>query len=198
MIQLPEVIKNAVEALTKLPGVGEKTAFRMVMSMTHWKAQELSSVGNSINSLKNLKLCEECGMFADDHLCSICADESRQSTKHMCVVENASDLMAIEKSGNYQGLYHILGGVLNPLLGVGPDELRMDELKSRIIEKNIEEIILAINPSVEGDATCSYFKTLIPDSIRVERIGFGVPIGGSLEYLDPMTITKALENRKRF
>ena len=85
-----------------------------------------------------------------------------------------------------------------PLLGVGPDELKMDELKNRIIEKDIQEIILAINPSVEGDATCSYFKTLLPESIKVERIGFGVPIGGSLEYLDPMTITKALENRKRF
>ncbi len=198
MIQLPEVIKNAVEALTKLPGVGEKTAFRMVMSMTHWKAQELNSVGSALSSLKNLRLCEECGMFADESLCSICSDESRQSIKALCVVENASDLMAIEKSGNFRGIYHILGGVLNPLLGVGPDELKMDELKNRIIEKDIQEIILAINPSVEGDATCSYFKTLLPESIKVERIGFGVPIGGSLEYLDPMTITKALENRKRF
>jgi recombination protein RecR len=198
VIELPEVIKNAVEALTKLPGVGEKTAFRMVMSMTHWKTQELTSVGNSLINLKNLKLCAECGMFADEELCSICQDDNRQGTKALCVVENASDLMAIEKSGNFRGLYHILGGVLNPLLGVGPDELKMDELKNRIIEKEISEIILAINPSVEGDATCSYFKTLLPESIQVERIGFGVPIGGSLEYLDPMTITKALENRKRF
>ncbi len=198
MIQLPEVIKNAVDALTKLPGVGEKTAFRMVMSMTHWKSQELESVGNSLISLKHLRLCEECGMFADGQLCSICSDEARQFGKTMCVVENASDLMAIEKSGNFKGVYHILGGVLNPLLGVGPDELRMDELKNRIVEKDIQDVILAINPSVEGDATCSYFKTLLPDTIRVDRIGFGVPIGGSLEYLDPMTITKALENRKRF
>jgi recombination protein RecR len=198
MIQLPEVIKNAVEALTKLPSVGEKTAFRMVMSMTHWKAQELNSVANALSDLKNLKLCAECGMFADGQLCSICSDESRQATKSLCVVENASDLMAIEKSGTFHGIYHILGGVLNPLLGVGPDELKMDELKSRIIEKNITDIILALNPSVEGDATCSYFKTLLPDAVRVDRIGFGVPIGGSLEYLDPMTITKALENRKRY
>lgn len=198
MIQLPEVIKNAVEALTKLPGVGEKTAFRMVMSMTHWKPQELQSVGTSLIALRDLKLCEDCGIFADHNLCSICADEGRQSLKAMCIVENASDLIAIEKSGNFKGIYYILGGVLNPLLGVGPDELHMDELKNRIIDKEIEEVILAINPSVEGDATCSYFKTLIPETVRVERIGFGVPIGGSLEYLDPMTITKALENRKRF
>jgi recombination protein RecR len=198
MIQLPEVIKNAVEALTKLPSVGEKTAFRMVMSMTHWKNQELDEVGEAITNLQNLKLCEDCGMFSDEKFCSICLDTNRQSIKNICVVENASDLMAIEKSGTFRGTYHILGGVLNPLLGIGPDELKMDELKSRIIERDIEEVILAINPSVEGDATCSYFKTLLPETVKVDRIGFGVPIGGSLEYLDPMTITKALENRKRF
>src|SRR5690606_16793161 len=153
MIQLPEVIKNAVDALTKLPGVGEKTAFRMVMSMTHWKTQELQSVGNSLASLKDLKLCKECGMFADEDRCSICADESRIANGTLCMVENASDLMAIEKSNTFKGVYHILGGVLNPLLGVGPDELRMDDVKDRIIQKEIREVILAINPSVEGDAT---------------------------------------------
>ncbi len=198
MIELPEVIKNAVTALTHLPGVGEKTAFRMVMSMTNWKPVELESVGQALADLQNLQTCEDCGMFSDGKYCSICADHSRQSNHSLCVVENASDLMAIEKSGHFRGVYHILGGVLNPLLGVGPDELRMDELKDRIASKEIEEVILAINPSVEGDATCSYFKTLLPETVRVERIGFGVPIGGSLEYLDPMTITKALENRKKF
>lgn len=198
MIQLPEVIKNAVEALTHLPGVGEKTAFRMVMSMTHWKAVELENVGQALTDLIHLQNCQECGMFSDGDLCSICADESRKSARTLCVVENASDLLAIEKSSHFRGVYHILGGVLNPLLGIGPDELKMDELKSRILEQEIEEVILAINPSVEGDATCAYFKTLLPEKIRVERIGFGVPIGGSLEYLDPMTITKALENRKKF
>lgn len=198
MIQLPEIIKDAVIALTRLPGVGEKTAFRMVMNMASWKSSELISVGDAITSLKELELCQECGMFSEGKFCAICESADRQSVKVLCVVENVSDLMAIEKSGNFKGIYHILGGVLNPLLGVGPDELRMDELKNRIIEKNVEEVILAINPSVEGDATCAYFKTLLPESIKVERIGFGVPIGGSLEYLDPMTITKALENRKRF
>jgi recombination protein RecR len=128
----------------------------------------------------------------------ICQDEFRESQKSLCIVETASDLMAIEKSGNFKGLYHILGGVLNPLLGIGPEELKLDELKHRIVAKEIQEVILAINPSVEGDATCSYLKMILPADVRVERIGFGVPIGGSLEYLDPMTITKALENRKRF
>ncbi len=198
MIQLPDVIKNAVEALTKLPGVGEKTAFRMVMSMTSWKPLELTVIGDALAGLKNLVFCKECAIFSDDELCSICQDEFRKLQKSLCVVESASDLMAIEKSGNFRGVYHILGGVLNPLLGIGPDELKLNELKERILENNIQEVILAINPSVEGDATCSYLKTFLPGNIRIERIGFGVPIGGSLEYLDPMTITKALENRKRF
>lgn len=198
MIELPEVIKNAVEALTRLPGVGEKTAFRMVMNMTSWKASELTSVGSAMASLQHLKLCRDCGMFADETLCSICMNDVRQEAQSLCIVENASDLMAIEKSGTFKGSYHILGGVLNPLLGVGPDELKMDLLREKIIKKEVKDIVLAINPSVEGDATCSYLKSILPESLQVDRIGFGVPIGGSLEYLDPMTITKALENRKRF
>jgi recombination protein RecR len=198
VIQLPEVIKNAVEALTRLPGVGEKTAFRMVMSMTHWKTSELTSVGSALASLQHLKLCRDCGMFSDENLCSICQSDNRKDAHSLCVVENASDLMAIEKSGHFKGVYHILGGVLNPLLGIGPDELKMDDLRSNILKKEVKDVILAINPSVEGDATCSYLKSILPAEINVERIGFGVPIGGSLEYLDPMTITKALENRKRF
>src|SRR5690606_33751532 len=128
-------------------------AFRMVMNMTNWKAAELESVGSAINSLKKLKLCESCGMFADENLCSICKDGVRSTSHAICIVENASDLMAIEKSGTFSGLYHILGGVLNPLLGIGPDELKLDALKSKVIKKNISEIILAVNPSVEGDAT---------------------------------------------
>jgi recombination protein RecR len=198
VIQLPEVIKNAVSALTKLPGVGEKTAFRMVLNMTQWKADELNLVGSSITSLKGLKLCKSCGMFSDEEHCAVCLDDHRKGQQTICIVENATDLMAIEKSGNYSGVYHILGGVLNPLLGIGPDELGMDTLKERIIINDFTNVILAINPSVEGDATCSYLKMILPDSIKVERIGFGVPIGGSLEFLDPMTITKALENRKKF
>jgi recombination protein RecR len=198
VIQLPEVIKNAVEALTRLPGVGEKTAFRMVMNMTNWKPNELNSVGDAVCSLQHLKLCQDCGMFADFDYCSICLDDKRRTTHQLCIVENASDLMAIEKSGNFKGTYHILGGVLNPLLGVGPEQLRLQMLVEKIKRKAITEIILAINPSVEGDATCSYLRSILPQEIEVDRIGFGVPIGGSLEYLDPMTITKALENRRRF
>ena len=198
MVQLPEVIKNAVLALTKLPGVGEKTAFRMVLNMTNWKLDELNLVGDSIVALRNLKFCDSCGMFSDEDLCAVCSNLERVNSRMICIVENASDLLAIEKSGNFKGVYHIIGGVLNPLLGIGPEELGLDTLKDRIINDQFEEAILAINPSVEGDATCSYLKMILPQSVMVERIGFGVPIGGSLEFLDPMTITKALENRKKF
>ena len=198
MVQLPDVIKEAVGALTHLPGVGEKTAFRMVMNMTSWKPAELEEVGRALINLQNLQTCKACGMFANSEVCEICADEGRKSTGALCVVEHVTDLIAIEKSGQFRGVYHILGGVLNPLLGIGPDELRLDDLKKRIDEEGVREVILAINPSVEGDATCSYLKSIFPETVEVDRIGFGVPIGGSLEYLDPLTISKALENRKRF
>ena len=115
----------------------------------------------------------------------------------MCIVESVTDLMAIEKSERYQGVYHILGGVLNPLLGIGPAELKIDKIKARIIESNIKNVILAVNPSVEGDATSSYLREILPEDVQVDRIGFGIPMGGSLEYLDSMTIVKALENRKK-
>lgn len=198
MVQLPEVIKDAVDALTHLPGVGEKTAFRMVMNMTSWKPAELEEVGRALINLQNLQTCNECGMFANANICDICSDETRKSLGSLCVVENVTDLIAIEKSGTFRGIYHILGGVLNPLLGIGPEELGLDKLKDRIDQESIREVILAINPSVEGDATCSYLKSIFSESTEVDRIGFGVPIGGSLEYLDPLTISKALENRKRF
>jgi recombination protein RecR len=198
VVQLPDVIKDAVDALTHLPGVGEKTAFRMVMNMTSWKSAELEEVGRALMNLQNLQTCAECGMFANAEICDICSDEGRKSSGGLCIVEHVTDLIAIEKSGNFRGVYHILGGVLNPLLGIGPEELRLDDLKSRIEQGGIREVILAINPSVEGDATCSYLKSIFSEETEVDRIGFGVPIGGSLEFLDPLTISKALENRKRF
>jgi recombination protein RecR len=198
MIEMPGLIKSAVSSLTHLPGIGEKTAMRMVMNMTGWKNSELDLFAQSVSNLKNLCRCENCGMFSDENVCQICSNEFRKQEKTLCIVENISDLIAIEKSGQFKGTYHVLGGVLNPLLGVGPDELNLEELREKIIHQEIKDIILAINPSVEGDATCSYFKLYLPHEINIERIGFGVPIGGNLEYLDSLTIGKALENRKRF
>jgi recombination protein RecR len=196
MIKLPESIQEVVKSFCKLPGVGEKTAFRQAMSMIQWEEVDLSEFSKSVKSLSSISFCAECGVFSDEELCSICSDERRKEDEVVCVVESMADLLAIEKSGQFKGLYHILGGVLNPLLGIGPEQLRIELLEKRVQLLKTKTIILAINPSVEGDATCSFIKQVLK-GISVERIGFGIPMGGSLEYLDSLTISKALENRKQ-
>ncbi len=150
----------------------------------------------AIKSLAELNHCKKCGMFCDDELCKICLDTNRTHSKTICVVESVTDCLAIERSGNFRGKFHILFGVLNPLLGIGPDELKLDFLIKRVADEEVEELILAVNPSVEGDATCAYIKQMLPEKVRVDRIGFGIPMGGSLEFVDSLTITKALENRR--
>lgn len=196
MIELPSTIIEATKSFAKLPGVGEKTALRQVMSMVNWSQPELDEFARNMHNLVTIKRCVECGMYADEEICHVCKDTGRQDSKSICVVENISDLIAIEKSQTFHGLYHVLGGVLNPLMGIGPDELKLDRLVERVSKYEMKSIILAVNPSVEGDATCSYINQLLK-GVYVDRIGFGIPMGGSLEYLDPLTITKALENRKR-
>jgi recombination protein RecR len=144
-----------------------------------------------------MEKCDKCGLYLDGDECMICSSEKRQSSSTICVVEGMTDCMAIEASEQYFGLYHILGGVLNPLLGIGPDELGLDRLTDRVKQESIKNVILAVTPSVEGDATCAYIKSELSNDVKVERIGFGIPMGGSFEYLDSLTIMKALENRKR-
>lgn len=196
MVKLPESIQDVVKSFTKLPGVGEKTAFRQVMSMIGWNPEDLEEFSRAVNELAGIGSCKACGIFSDLEYCSICTDDIRKGNGTLCVVENVGDLLAIEKSNQFQGVYHILGGVLNPLLGVGPEQLRIEQLEQRVKELEITTVILAVNPSVEGDATCSFIKQNL-QGINVERIGFGIPMGGSLEYLDSLTISKALENRKQ-
>jgi recombination protein RecR len=166
------------------------------MNMVNWEAQDLFEFSNAVKELTNLKFCDECNFFCEDKKCYVCSNENRKEHGALCVVENINDFLAIERSNQFQGVYHILGGVLNPLLGIGPEKLNLNKLALRVTELNISNVILAVNPSVEGDATCSYIRQVIGDDISVQRIGFGMPMGGSLEYLDPLTISKALENRK--
>jgi recombination protein RecR len=196
-MELPESLRFAVTQMTKIPGVGEKTALSQILTICRWDKEQLQALGRSLINLGDLNSCEECGFYTDEKLCQVCSDSQRLENESICVVESISDFIAIENSNNFKGSYHILGGVLNPLLGVGPDELRIPQLIERITKHNKSEVILAVNPSVEGDATCSYIKQEISEEVKVERIGFGIPMGGSLEYLDSLTITKALENRKR-
>ena len=195
-MELPHKLKTAIEQLNRIPGIGEKTAIRQSLSLAKWTEAELFDFAMGIKGLSELKKCHKCGFFSDEEVCSICNSQERSESKVICVVESVTDCLAIERSNNYSGLYFILGGVLNPLLGVGPDELNIDQLVGRVRKEEIKEVILAINPSVEGDATCSYLKQCLPDSTKIDRIGFGIPIGGNLEYLDSLTISKALENRR--
>ncbi len=195
-MELPEKLLKTVKQFSRLPGVGDKTALRQSLIMTNWNKEDLVAFAEAIKGLAELNHCDKCGMFCDDKLCKICMDYSRSSAKTLCVVESVTDCLAIERSGNFKGKFHILFGVLNPLMGVGPDELKLDYLFSRIKDEEVEEVILAVNPSVEGDATCAYIKQMLPESISVDRIGFGIPMGGSLEFVDSLTITKALENRR--
>lgn len=196
MIELPEKIINAVRSFTKLSGVGEKTALRQVMGMMNWTSADLVEFSHSMKELVNVNKCNECGTYTEEHICKICISDDRVSSSSLCVVENINDLLAIEKSGTFHGIYHVLGGVLNPLMGIGPEQLKINKLIERVEKLKINSLLLAINPSVEGDATCSYINQLLKD-VQIDRIGFGIPMGGSLEYLDSLTISKALENRKR-
>ena len=195
-MELPEIIQEAAKSFSRLSGVGEKTALRQVFQITKWSRENLVEMSQNIQALIDLKYCIDCGFFSERDLCHICTDEQRKSSGQLCIVEKITDCLAIENSSAFSGTYYILGGVLNPLLGVGPKELRLDGLKEKIIGHDINEVIIAINPSVEGDATSSYIHSMLPENVKVDRIGFGIPIGGSLEYLDSVTISKALENKK--
>lgn len=196
-MKLPERITNLVDAFSKVPGIGEKSALRHVLSLAKWTQDELAIFALALNELAGLKKCQQCGVFADEEICDVCSDIHRKNSTDICVVESITDYMAIERSGQYRGLYHVLGGVLNPLLGVGPSELNIDKLKKRVTDLGVTSVVLAIGPSVEGDATCSYIKSVLPDNVSVDRIGFGIPMGGNLDYLDTMTISKALENKTK-
>jgi recombination protein RecR len=196
-VELPKKLLDLTDFFSRFPGVGDKTALRQTLFMSKWTPNELAEFGNCVKELASLKKCVMCGMFADDEKCSVCNSEERGEAKTLCVIETITDCLAIERSGFFRGRFHILGGVLNPLVGIGPEELGLDHLFERIKNDEIEEVILAVNPSVEGDATCSFIKDSIDSNLKVERIGFGVPMGGSLEYLDSLTISKALENRQK-
>lgn len=193
----PEKITSTVEFFRRIPGVGEKTAFRQVLGLARWRQDELMAFGQAMQALASLQYCKECGLFSEDELCDVCQRRERVAAGVICVVESLSDCLAVEKSGQFRGLYHVLGGVLNPLSGIGPDEIGIPRLVERVSRLEIKSLILAINPSIEGDATCAYLRQLLPTDVSVERIGFGMPMGGALEYLDSMTISKALENRRR-
>jgi len=195
-LQIAEPLLIAIEELSKLPGIGKKTAQRLAL---HILKNEQTSVDNLVKAITELKtklhFCKRCFNITEDDLCEICKSVKRDKTK-ICVVEEASDVIAIEKTNEYNGLYHVLGGVLSPLSGISANDLKIKELLTRFESENITEIILAINPDTEGETTSLYLARLIkPLNIKVTRIARGIPIGGDLEFADEATIGRAMLNR---
>jgi recombination protein RecR len=195
-IQLAQPISRLIQELTKLPGVGEKTASRLAMYILRASKEDAESLARVILEVKEkIRLCSQCFNLTDQEPCQICRDP-RRNGEVICVVSGPEDLMALEKTGSFRGLYHVLHGVLSPLEGVGPKDLRVNELLSRLQGRKVKEVIVATNPSAEGEATAQYLSQVIkPLDIRVTRIARGVPMGGDLQYIDAVTLSKSLENR---
>ncbi|ONI39144.1 recombination protein RecR [Candidatus Epulonipiscium fishelsonii] len=183
--------------LSKLPGIGSKTAQRLafhIISMPKEKVEQLAHI--MIQAKEDIKNCEKCCTITDDKLCPICKDESRIQTQIM-VVEDSRDMAAYERTQEFKGIYHILHGAISPMMHVGPSDIKIKELLNRVKNENIEEIIIATNPNIEGEATAIYISKLLkPIGIKTTRIAHGVPVGGDLEYVDEVTLSRALQGRQ--
>lgn len=192
----PTPILKLINSLSTLPGIGKKTAERLALHILHAPNHEAATLAADIIELKtSVRLCTICFSLSDQDECKICSDPSRDK-QLICVVENPTDMAAIEKSNSFSGTYHILGGALSPIDGLGPDDIRIKELFKRADPKKTREIILATKTNVEGEATASYiFEHLKESTIKITRIASGIPMGGDLQYIDPLTMQKALEKR---
>jgi recombination protein RecR len=192
----PAALRRVIMALSKWPGVGEKTAGRMALFLLRAPQGEVMELAQALLELKEkIKLCRRCYAFADQELCPICAEPGRQ-TGQIMVVADPGDLLSIERVGWYQGLYHVLGGLLSPLEGVGPDDLRVRELLDRVKAEGVKEVIIALNPSLEGETTTTYLsQELRPLGVQVSRIAYGLPMGGDIKYADQQTLKEALSHR---
>lgn len=188
-----------VSHISRLPGIGKKSATRIAYYLLERDRQLSTRLAEAISTLHDkVVLCEECGRYTETQPCGVCSDESRDRSL-MCVVERAQDAEVIEQSGEFNGLYHVLGGVLSPLDGIGPAELRVSELFERIGRIGIGEVILATNPSVEGDTTALYLVKLLQEKgIDCSRLALGLPVGGDLEYADRLTLARSLRGRTRY
>jgi len=186
-----------VEELNKMPGIGPKSAQRLALYILRLPEEEAERIREAIKVVKEkMTYCSVCFNITDNNLCSVCEDERRDHSL-VCVVEEARDILALEKSGEYKGTYHVLQGALNPLEGINPEDLRIKELLMRIKKEEIKEIILATNPNLEGEATAMYLVKLIkPSGVKVSRIAHGLPVGSSLDYADEVTLIKAMEGRR--
>ncbi|MEZ7667089.1 recombination mediator RecR [Rothia sp. 27098_8_161] len=190
-------VQNLIDELGRLPGVGPKSAQRIAFHILNADAADMARLANAISTVKtSVSFCEECGNVSETKLCTICRDERRDPSV-LCVVEESKDVVAIERTRSFTGRYHVLGGTINPLAGVGPEQLRIRELVSRLADERIQEIILAMDPNLEGEATATYLsRMLVPLGVRLSRLASGLPVGGDLEYADEITLGRALEGRR--
>ena len=196
MRNYPRALWRLIEELEKMPGVGPKTAQRLAFFVLSRSKEEAAELAEAITDVKEkIRRCRQCFNFSENELCDICADPRREKSE-ICVVAEARDLYALERSGEYRGLYHVLGGVLSPIEGIGPDNLAIRPLLERLRSGEVKEVILATNPVVEGDATAAYIAGLIkPLNVRVSRIALGLPVGGDIDYADEITVSRALQGR---
>jgi recombination protein RecR len=194
---LPAPLKRLVDRLSRLPGIGEKSATRLAFFLLRADAEYARELAAAIAELKaEIRLCSRCLAFTEQDPCVLC-DDPRRSAEVICVVEDPADVMAIERAGDFRGRYHVLHGTLAPLDGIGPEQLKISELLARLRDETIREIILATNPTVEGEATALYLAKLIkPSGVKVTRIAHGLPMGGDVEYADGVTLSRALEGRR--
>ena len=197
MARMIRPLANLYEQLRRLPGVGSKTAMRLAYHIIDMPESEVQQLAEALSSAKkSIHYCSQCFNLTDGEKCAVCSDPSRDHFT-ICVVEQPQDIAAMERSHGYNGLYHVLHGVLSPLDGVGPDKLKIRELFQRLQQESISEIIIATNSDVEGEATATYLAQLLkPIGITASRIAHGLPMGGDLEYADEVTLSKALENRR--
>jgi recombination protein RecR len=196
-MKLPQPLEAVVEALQKLPGIGAKSAQRMALHLLKEGPQSMEHLSELLqNAARKVGFCEVCGAFTDRPLCGICDDPLRDPAL-LVIVAEASNVLSFERSGRFRGRYHVLGGLISPLKGIGPDELRIRELLRRLEDGQVKEIVLATNPTLDGEATAAWLARILePIGIRTTRIGLGLPIGSDLEYADDLTLGRALEGRR--
>jgi len=189
-------VENLVTQLTKLPGIGRRTAQRLAFHILSTQAEDALALSRAIDDVKaRVRFCRECGNLTEDELCDVCAD-TRRDRSVICVVEQPVDVVSVERTGEYQGLYHVLGGALSPLDGVEPSDLRIDGLLARVAANGVSEVVLATNPTMTGEATAAYLADRLRDTVRVTRLASGLPVGGDLEYADEVTLGRALSGRR--
>ncbi|MCI6421915.1 MAG: recombination mediator RecR [Blautia sp.] len=189
-------INKLIEQLSRLPGIGAKSAQRLAFHILNMPTDQVAQLASAITDAKaNVQYCKMCYTLTDQEICPICKNPGRDH-KVIMVVENTRDLAAYEKTGKFDGVYHVLHGAISPMLGIGPDDIKLKELMQRLAQEEVEEVIIATNSSLEGETTAMYISKLIkPTGIRVSRIASGVPVGGDLEYIDEVTLLRALEGR---